>query len=247
MSENGSTSVAAIDEDFNQLFTAGGFLITVIAFLYTMVKSGLLVEGLTALSVLLACFILYLLYRTNRRREARIDQLESRLDIGFGEIIAATDGADASEYEKRTDGGSGWQIVEGVDPGEVEYSAIPSMAGAAAGGAVGATFGPWGAALGALAGALVGGGKAYADLQEDKQRKLDEVALAALQQATNQPGWEYQQQDVRDETQGMNDYWHYEYARESARGRHRTHHIRIRKKDGRIEYRGGPDGQTRLQ
>ena len=180
--------------------------------------------------------VVYLVHNLHGDLDERIEGIETKVDVGFTESLSSLEDANVDEYPTRTDG-SGWREVRGVQVDKVEFSGIPSVAGAAVGGAIGALFGPAGAGAGALIGAAAGGGKEYQDLKERHQERLERAAWIAVQKESPAGGWDLMLSEIRDATGATDDYWVFVFSEDSRR----EYQVRISKSDGTVEYRPGQD------
>lgn len=219
---------AAVENVATVIGTLGG--------LVTMLVAGLqfasLEAALAGIAAISAATALYVIYRLGEGIDDRLSELETKMDSGFSESLKALDDADETNYTQLADGGE-WREVRGLDVEKMDFSGIPSVAGAGALGAIGALFGPGGAAAGALIGAIAGGGKEYKDLEERHQDRLETAAWAAVKKETSVPGFRLQLEEVEDDTRFTNDYWVFKFVEEPGL----EHFIRISKNDGKVEYR----------
>lgn len=188
--------------------------------------------SLVAMTVYVTAIILFLVDWLGTANGERFDAVERKLDQGFDEALENLDGADASTYHTRTDG-SGWKTLPGLTVEKVEFSGIPSAAGAAAGGAVGALFGPAGAGLGALLGAAVGGGTEYHNLKGIHRDRLERAAWTAVTRMAQVREHQLTLEDVDDAPGITDDYWQFKFSQDDGD----RHQVRISKTDGSVQYR----------
>lgn len=213
-----------------QSISVGGGIVAYVSVVttYTSVQTALV-----GLAVLIGAIVLYLLNQLQSDVADKIADMKTRLDAGFQESLSALDGADGSNYPARTDGGS-WERLDHLRVEKVEFSGIPSFAGAAAGSALGAIAGgPIGAAVGGLIGVAGGGGKEYRDLRDEHQTRIQQTALTAVQHRTGEPRHRLTVESTDDVTSGRTDYWEITVGD----GRGQRHRVRVSKSDGSVTYR----------
>lgn len=227
------------ETEISKIVTFVGFLgggIAVISFALRYLSAAAV---LAALAAFISGTALYLIYKLGTVVEERIDEVEAKVDSGFSESLSALEEADEDEYPKRADGGS-WRSLDNLNVEKVEFSGIPSIAGAAMGGALGALAGPAGAGVGATLGAIIGGGKEYQDLRDVHQDRLERTAWIAAEREVPIRSDQLELEAIEDVSGLGGDYWRFDFVDIF----NTKHQVRISKSDGSVEFRTVPEEGT---